>query len=241
MPPYSASLSKTPHQPQALTQGHAFLRSGLYILADQWQLASSSALHGPRIYVIFWPEDTTWSSHASSATKNNRVAFMRHLTKLTDQLLIFVSPERADGGVNTSPFIECLFDVWTRFPIVPAIPRATITSGRAPPRITFVTERNREQYAPHFTGSIQAFMQRTRKPTGGRLGAINIEAVSFNTFIAEGLRQIPLSHLRAGEWLIEVTCLIPIQIAVAREDRFIPLNIRKTCFSKWHQPRALAV
>ena len=27
-----------------------------------------------------------------------------------------------------------------------------------------------------------------------------------------------------GEWMVELLCLIPIHIAVARENRFVPLN-----------------
>jgi len=126
--------------------------------------------------------------------------------------------------LSSNALIECLSDVWTRFPVVPAISRATITSGRAPPRITFVTERDHERYAPHFAESIQAFEQTTRKPTGGRLGAIKVEAISFNTVVADDLQQLPLSRFHAGEWLIEAMCLIPIQIAVTRENRFIPLK-----------------
>jgi len=46
--------------------------------------------------VIFWPEDTTWSDYASPSTKKNRLAFIRYLTKLADQLLVFVSPEHTN-------------------------------------------------------------------------------------------------------------------------------------------------
>jgi len=102
--PCSAALLKKPHDPQAMAQGRAFLRSGLYILAGD---PASTSAHGRRTYVIFWPEDATWSNNASSSTKKNRVAFMRYLTKLADQLLVFVSPEHANSIVwKTAPAVK---------------------------------------------------------------------------------------------------------------------------------------
>ncbi|KAK0217804.1 hypothetical protein IW262DRAFT_1093615 [Armillaria fumosa] len=44
------------------------LRSGLYAL-------NSSV--SERLFVIYWPEDTTWNDDAISAVKRNRVTFMR--------------------------------------------------------------------------------------------------------------------------------------------------------------------
>ena len=32
------------------------------------------------------------------------------------------------------------------------------------------------------------------------------------------------SEFRAGEWLVDLLCLIPIHIAVAQNDRFVPLK-----------------
>jgi hypothetical protein len=32
------------------------------------------------------------------------------------------------------------------------------------------------------------------------------------------------SRFRTGEWLVELLCLIPIHIAVTRENRFVPLK-----------------
>ncbi|KAH7105368.1 hypothetical protein BKA62DRAFT_689447 [Auriculariales sp. MPI-PUGE-AT-0066] len=85
-----AALLNKPLSSQASLQSQPCLRSGLYILdADLGQVESR------RTYVIFWPEDSTWKNNAASSTKRNRIAFMRYLTKLADQLLVFVSPEDA--------------------------------------------------------------------------------------------------------------------------------------------------
>jgi hypothetical protein len=39
-----------------------------------------------------------------------------------------------------------------------------------------------------------------------------------------GAAEWSVSKFRAGEWLVDILCLIPIHIAVTRENRFIPLK-----------------
>jgi len=86
-----------------LAQTEPFLRSGLYLLhGTQTPLPEN----GHRVYVIFWPEDTTWSNNTTSSAKKNRVAFMRYLTKLTDQVFVFVSPEHAGSIVWKDSAVE---------------------------------------------------------------------------------------------------------------------------------------
>ncbi|KAH7105369.1 hypothetical protein BKA62DRAFT_386244 [Auriculariales sp. MPI-PUGE-AT-0066] len=128
----------------------------------------------------------------------------------------------ASGSANQ--LIECLSDVWTRFPVAPAISRSTITSGRAAACITFITDRDQERYNSHFINTVRSFEHTTRKPTGGRLASINVTAIPFSQVHQSALRPGELSVLHAGEWLIEAMCLIPIQIAVTRENRFLPLK-----------------
>ena len=50
------------------------LRSGLYYLRSP-----DSSL----IYVVYWPQDTTWDDNAVSAVARNRVTFMRFGSALT--------------------------------------------------------------------------------------------------------------------------------------------------------------
>lgn len=85
------------------------LRTGLYLLRDI-----------PRdiVYVIFWPQDTTWDDDCISSVARNRVTFMRcvgvwthlcqtahellccrYLTKIADQVVALVSDEHADAIV----------------------------------------------------------------------------------------------------------------------------------------------
>lgn len=50
------------------------LRPGLYVLPIMQPGTS-----GRRIYVIFWPEETTWDDIAISTVKRNRVTFIRYV------------------------------------------------------------------------------------------------------------------------------------------------------------------
>ncbi|KAF7370362.1 VWFA domain-containing protein [Mycena sanguinolenta] len=58
------------------------LRSGLYVLCPP-DIATAVSR---QIFVIYWPESTTWNDDAISAVRRNRVTFMRYLTKVTDQV-----------------------------------------------------------------------------------------------------------------------------------------------------------
>lgn len=51
----------------------AVLRPGLYVLP-----VTQSSTSERRIYVIFWPEETTWDDNAISTVKRNRVTFIRY-------------------------------------------------------------------------------------------------------------------------------------------------------------------
>ena len=48
------------------------LRSGLYIIHTFTSTAAE------QIFVLYWPEDTTWDDKAVSTVQRNRVMFMRY-------------------------------------------------------------------------------------------------------------------------------------------------------------------
>jgi hypothetical protein len=51
------------------------LRSGLYIIHSPTQADSEEPIE--QMYVVYWPEDTTWDDSAINAVRRNRVTFMR--------------------------------------------------------------------------------------------------------------------------------------------------------------------
>ncbi|KAH9965565.1 hypothetical protein BGW80DRAFT_1345251 [Lactifluus volemus] len=108
--------------------------------------------------------------------------------------------------------IDCHRDVWTRFPVYAAVRRRTITSSseRQQKTLTFITERPTQPFAPYFSELIRTFERETKKPTGDELRRIDVSTATFETF-------------RDKVWLVDLLCLIPIHIAICRENRFIPL------------------
>jgi hypothetical protein len=131
-------------------------------------------------------------------------------------------------ATSHNSLIDCFADVWTQFPVVAAVQRRTIVSSkeRRTRKIIFVTDRDHDRFAPHFSELIYAFEQRTRKPTGDSLKNIQVLALPSSAFFSEKSLhdQWDLSKFRAGEWLVDLLCMIPIQIAVTRENRFLPLK-----------------
>jgi len=123
--------------------------------------------------------------------------------------------------------IDCHIEVWTRFPVVSAVRRQTITSSskRHPKMLVFVTDRNHQSFASYFSGMIEMFERTTQKPTGDELRGIQVSAITFDSITTElAADQWRVSRFRAGEWLVDCLCLIPIHIAITKENRFIPLK-----------------
>jgi hypothetical protein len=123
--------------------------------------------------------------------------------------------------------LDCHAEVWSRFPVVPAVKRRTLTSSneRQDKSITFIAESHSLPFESYFSDLIQTFERTTRKPTGGELRRIKVFAKEFSTFEDEVIMNSDweVSRYLVGEWLVELLCLIPIQIAVCRENRFVPL------------------
>jgi hypothetical protein len=120
--------------------------------------------------------------------------------------------------------IDCHADVWTRFPVVAAVERDILSSSeRHDLVLAFVTSRDHERYGPYFRELVSDFTNKTRKPTGGRLDNVDIQTSDMNSVICRPASQW-ISAFRAGAFLLEVLCLIPIHIAVTRENRFVPLK-----------------
>ncbi|KDQ64239.1 hypothetical protein JAAARDRAFT_220269 [Jaapia argillacea MUCL 33604] len=126
-------------------------------------------------------------------------------------------------GTSRNCLIDCHSDVWTRFPVIPAVRRTTLSSAaRSPPSLQFVSGRRDFPFQVYFKHLIATFERTTRKPVEVELSDISISSVSFSQFLAQTHDE--LSVFRAGEWLVDILCLIPIHIAVTRDNRFIPLK-----------------
>ncbi|KAH9959519.1 hypothetical protein BJV74DRAFT_984284 [Russula compacta] len=140
-------------------------------------------------------------------------------------------PKGSSGHGNPTVhncLIDCHADVWTRFPVVPAVKRHTIISSseRRQKTLVFVTNEDRRPFSSHFSDIIHTFERASRKPTGDELKNISVSARTFTSFSEEFLSNPdwPASRFRAGEWLMDLLCLIPIHIAIPHENGFVPLK-----------------
>ena len=124
--------------------------------------------------------------------------------------------------------VDCHADVWTRFPVLPAVQRAIISSGdRCRRSILFVTSRDHDRYRAHFADMIEMFERSSKKPTGDKLSTLLISATTFENFVTDfspNAEWENTSLFKIGEWVVDILCLIPIHLALARDNRFVPLK-----------------
>ncbi|KAI9455078.1 hypothetical protein BJY52DRAFT_1122217 [Lactarius psammicola] len=124
--------------------------------------------------------------------------------------------------------IDCHSEVWSRFPVVAAVRRHTITSSsdRQQRTLTFVTDDDRRPFSSYFSELIRNFTKTSHKPTGNVLKGTTVFVRTFPSFANQFLSgsKWPVSAFRAGEWLADLLCLIPIHIAITHENRFVPLK-----------------
>ncbi|KAF8840166.1 hypothetical protein BDN67DRAFT_968994, partial [Paxillus ammoniavirescens] len=124
--------------------------------------------------------------------------------------------------------IDCHADVWARFPVVPAVGRETISSESLGSKksIVFITDRDHGRYLHHFSNLITTFERTTKKPGGDVLRKISVSGVPFSTALDEiqNDAEWKVSRFFAGEWVVNFLCLIPIHIAITKENRFVPLK-----------------
>ena len=119
--------------------------------------------------------------------------------------------------------VDCHAEVWKRFPVVPAVHRETLMmASRKPRALVFVSSIDHSPFKAHFSSLIEEFERTTRKPVGDELEKICVIATDHDSFSDE--EPFERSRFRAGEWLVELLCLIPIHIAVTKDNRFVPLK-----------------
>jgi hypothetical protein len=153
------------------------------------------------------------------------------ITRKTTEVVFQESGDR--NSSKTTPhtrhntLMDCHKEVWTRFPVLPAVKRRTITSSseRRPKNLIFVSENPTQPFASYFSELVRGFVRATRKPTGEELRGITVSSTDFESLLDKTVFNLKwdVSQFRVGEWLVDLLCLIPIHIAVCRENRFVPL------------------
>lgn len=118
--------------------------------------------------------------------------------------------------------LDCHLDVWVRFPVHAAIQRDTISQlGRRPPALIFVTEDTERPFASYYRSLVSTFIRTVKKPTAGILNATQVSVVSSAEEVSSGC---DVSEFLGGQWMVELLCLIPLQLAITHQNRFVPLK-----------------
>ncbi|TCD63827.1 hypothetical protein EIP91_004894 [Steccherinum ochraceum] len=243
--PASIRFQRTPSQISSSPDGACLLSAeydsaGLHLRAYHW--SNFGATDGIRLDVPDLPRDSRIITSFGNRSQMHYIGLDMEARRcksfaldITRRVTEFMFKEkggtkaRLAGGGNVSSthnsLVDCFADVWTRFPVVPAVRRNTVKAdgGRRPTSITFVCNLESSSFQSHFDDLVTQFERTTRKPTDSKLAQIRIKASPYEQFISKSYG-LDLSELRAGEWLVDILCLIPIHIAVTRDNRFIPLK-----------------
>ncbi|PPQ72320.1 hypothetical protein CVT26_007277 [Gymnopilus dilepis] len=170
--------------------------------------------------LIFDPEAASCRSVAFNITKKSTEFMFKEKSS-------FYHKQKDNAPKVHNCLLDCHSDMWTRFPVFPAIQRQTkIHAVQRPKLLLFISDDDRSPVSSYFSRMMRDFEQKTRKPTGEELRAVAVSSMareSYGTLILEDLDN-KISRFRAGEWLVDLLCLIPIHIAITRDNRFIPLK-----------------
>ena len=164
-------------------------------------------------------------SNDSLACKSFILDISRRVTEFTFQERgNKVFKDRTTHSTVCNSLIDCHADVWTRFPVVPAVKRTTANAIKQnnPRILIFVSSLEPKSFQTHFANLITDFERATRKPTDKELSDINIDGITYDAFKSSG--NLNVSTYKCGEWLVNLLCLIPIHIAITRDNRFVPLK-----------------
>ncbi|KAG8962042.1 hypothetical protein FRC05_005629 [Tulasnella sp. 425] len=245
--PATITVSSTPATMQSSPDGSALLlveqlQSGL-----GWQLRIfHHATFGERPDGITLPlppkfNDACRHSFAvSSLGRRQNVYVIAHVPSTSNLLSIALRISRREAEylfqkkntrnlrskvavTKNNSLVDCFAEVWDRFPVVPAISR-DFTTSRPSLNLSFINygEQNTLQRMPrYFSTMTQDFTRQSHKPVGRSLLDIKVQVLPVADAIWD---RADTSICKAGEWFVELICLIPIHIAVARDNRFVPLK-----------------
>lgn len=167
--------------------------------------------------------------HALSLSVYDGLCASRRL-RITNKTSDFAFREKGHGVAENESrittkhncLIDCHAEVWTRYPVIAAIPRQASFTTSLAPSITYISDRDHEKYAPHFRRLIKDFGSSTRKPTAGHLGKIFVQAMARSSIPRDTHGNV--SCFPTGAWLVGLLCLLPIHLAITSSNRFIPLK-----------------
>ena len=158
-------------------------------------------------------------------TADPHVIFLDRSTPLCSSISLHITSEYdfcPDGNrLDSIAIIDCHSEVWTQYPVQAAIPwEAAPGTKHCPRSITLIASNSSHSFSKYFKALIRDFKQKTRKPARHLADII----ATAQPFFDPASPNFPISQFKSGDWLVGLICLIPIHIAVTRQNRFIPLR-----------------
>ncbi|CAE6383409.1 unnamed protein product [Rhizoctonia solani] len=167
-----------------------------------------------RIHVIYFtaPDAIIASTALQVKQKTTEFAFLSENDGSAE--------ERGVQTLNNS-LIDCHLEVWTRFPVVPAVTRDTLISvSRQPRRLILVSSEALPQAAAYFQRMVSTLRNTTNKPVGEDL----VETIVTSTNSAKFESFEDISEFKLGSYFVELICLIPLHLAITLDNKFMPLK-----------------
>jgi len=185
------------------------------------QVALTSFVNRSSVHLVQYDfDERCWSVVLDITKKATEFSFQ--------EKSMYQHADRSPHTTVNNSLLDCYYDVWTRFPVLPAVQRHSKASieNRAAKRIICATFHDSSTVISYFNTMIRTFEQKTRKPVGSELGSIVVQSLPFNLLRTDFIKKSDelVSTFYAGEWVVDILCLIPIHLAITRENRFIPLK-----------------
>ena len=125
--------------------------------------------------------------------------------------------------------LDCHYDVWTRFPLTPAIQREALTTvPREQPKLFgFVSNSSGSELEIYFKDLLDHFQVNTTKSSVQDIGEFSHFTLTFASYMdheRSGALWQRVAAYKAGQWLANVFCLVPIHVAIAHNNQFIPIK-----------------
>ncbi|KAH7337761.1 hypothetical protein B0J17DRAFT_664159 [Rhizoctonia solani] len=132
-------------------------------------------------------------------------------------------PSKDAAKTINNSLLDCHLEIWTQFPITPAVARISLTGiNRRSHWLTFVSSTAMNQAERYLARMISRVKKITQKPISEALTAINVNSISLKGIDEYMSSQI--SVFKMGSFITELFCLIPMHLAVAKNNGFIPLK-----------------
>ncbi|CAE6486842.1 unnamed protein product [Rhizoctonia solani] len=200
----------------------AFHPSSSEIKLKEIKLAVLSPCDGHRLITRLGGHGRVHIVSFSMATRAITLLALRKAQETTQLLFLPGCSQHSKIATEkiSNSLLDCHLEVWAQFPVIPTVARSTLAEiNRRPRWLTFVSSAVMHQVERYFSQMISIFESTTQKPTSESLAAINVG--SSSKIMAESNQS---SVFKLGSFIVELLCLIPIQLALAKKGKFVLLK-----------------